>query len=210
MINQRRDDGLLRFELDEAALRAIDKALGGVKRDTRKVLKKAVNDTAKQAQAKLADKAKETYVVKKGRFTKAMSLNKATTSKPVATIHITGEQLELYDFKASPTAYRTGSARPAVIKAKVKQSSSMKDLVKGKLKAFIVKFTNESKTGEKSNHTTIVQRKGKSRYPVKKLLSNSIPKMVGQEEVYGTVEPEIYDRLMVNIANEIQKVLDRK
>ena len=54
MINQRRDDGLLRFELDEAALRAIDKALGGVRKDTRKVLKKAVNDTAKQARSKLA------------------------------------------------------------------------------------------------------------------------------------------------------------
>lgn len=77
MINQRRDDGLLRFELDEAALRAIDKAMGGVRKDTRKVLKKAVNDTAKQARSKLADKTKETYAVKKGPVNKAMDIKKA-------------------------------------------------------------------------------------------------------------------------------------
>lgn len=217
MINQRRDDGLLRFELDEAALRAIDKALGGVKRDTRKVLKKAVNDTAKQARSKLADKTKETYAVKKGPVNKAMDIKKATTSNPTATINVTGQQLELKDYKTRSSP-QEGVAAKVLLKGPMKAVQSTRG---HKAKAFIVTFS--------SGHTTIAQRqegqtytkgaaKRKEEYGphadmtrLKKLLSNSIPKMVGdQEKVYGVVEPEIYDRLMVNIANEIQKVLDRK
>lgn len=202
MTTSRTGDGLIQFEYDEAMLHVIEMALGNLKSESRKVLKNAVNATAKQAQTDLASKAKETYAVKKGRFTKAMKLDKATESRQVATVRITGEQLELHDFKASPTSYRTGGSRPDVVKAKVLLSSAMKPLEKGDLKAFLVKF--------QSGHVTIAQRRGKSRLPVKKLLSNSIPKMVGnQEKVYGVVEPHIYSNLMDNIMKEISKVVDK-
>lgn len=197
-----RGDGLLQFEIDQATLQVIQQALGGLKSESRKVLKNAVNATAKQAKADLADKAKGEYAVKKTRFTKAMTTRNASLSRPEATINVTGEQLELLDFKASPATFRTGSARPSVVKAKVLLSSSLKPLAKSDIKAFITKF--------QSGHVSIVQRKGKARLPVKKLLSNSIPKMVGnQEKVYGIVEPHIYSNLMDNIAKEIDKVLKK-
>ncbi len=217
LIHSSHDDGLLRFELDEVALQAIDKALGGVRKDTRKVLKAAVNNTAKQARSKLADKTKETYAVKKGPVTKAMDIKKATTSNHTATINVTGEQLELKDYKtrSSPQA---GVAAKVLLKGQMKAIQSTRG---HKAKAFLVTFS--------SGHTTIAQRqegqtykrdaaKRKSKYGphaditrIKKLLSNSIPKMVGsQENVYGVVEPEIYRRLMENIQKEIQKVLDKR
>lgn len=169
-----------------------------------------MNATAKQAKADLAQKAQEEYAVKKTRFTKAMTTKNASLARPEATINITGEQLELKDFKVSPASYKTGNARPSVTKAKVLLSSSMKPLEKGDIKAFIVRFTNKSKSGKTSSHVSIVQRKGKSRFPLKKLLSNSIPKMVGsQERVYGIVEPNIYDNLMDNIVREIGKVMKK-
>lgn len=197
-----RGDGLLQFEIDQATLQVIEQALGGLKSESRKVLKNAVNATAKQAKADLAEKAKGEYAVKKTRFTKAMTTKNASLSRPEATINVTGEQLELRDFKASPASVRTGSARPSVVKAKVLLSSSLKPLATSDTKAFITKF--------KSGHVSIVQRRSKARFPLKKLLSNSIPKMVGsQEKVYGVVEPHIYSNLMDNISKEIEKVLKK-
>jgi len=192
-------DGLIRFEFDENLLKVIEDALGDLKSESRKVLKNAVNKTAKQAKADLAEKAQETYVVKKTRITKAMATKNATLGNPEATINITGAQMELKDFKVSPATYKTGSARPSVTKAKVLLSSSLKPLASSN-KAFLAKF--------RSGHVSVVQRKTKERYPLKKLLSNSVPKMVGsQERVYGIVEPDIYDNLMANIQAEIRKVL---
>ncbi len=191
-------DGLIQFEYDEEMLKAIEDALGDLKSEAPKVLKNAVNATAKQAKVKLAKKAKETYVVKQTRFTKAMATKNATNANPTATINITSEQLELKDMKVSPASYNP-TKRPSVTKAKVLLSSSLKGLEAG-TKAFIVKFKN--------GHVSVAQRKTKARYPIKKLLSNSIPKMVGNEDrVLGVVEPDIYDDLMDNILTQIKKVL---
>lgn len=199
-------NGFIQFEFDERLLKVIEDALGDLKSESRKVLKNAVNKTAKQAKADLAQKAQETYVVKKGRFTKAMDTKNATTGNPEAVIKVTGEQLELKDYKVSPATMR-GKNRPDVVKAKVLLSSGLKPLA-ASTKAFLVTFQNTSKSGKSSSHTTVAQRYGKSRFPIKKLLSNSIPKMIGsQERVYGIVEPDIYDNLMANVQAEIRKVL---
>lgn len=74
----RSGDGFIEFQYDENMLRTIENALGSLKSESRKVLKNAVNKTAKQAKTALAEKAQETYVVKKTRFTKAM----ATKTRP--------------------------------------------------------------------------------------------------------------------------------
>ncbi len=193
--------GFITFEFDQQLLQVIEDALGDLRGESRKVLKHAVNKTAKQAKEKLAEKAKETYVIKKTRFTKAMATKNATTAKPEATIKITGEQMELKDFKVSPATYKPKN-RPSVTKAKVLLSSSIKPLQAGS-KAFLAKFAN--------GHVSVVQRRTQKRYPLKKLLSNSIPTMVGsQERVYGIVEPDIYDDLMANIKTEIGKVLSKR
>lgn len=193
--------GLITFEFDQQLLHTIEDALGDLRGESRKVLKNAVNKTAKQAKEKLAEKAKDTYVVKKTRFTKAMATKNATVSKPEATIEITGTQLELKDFKVSPATYNP-SNRPSMTKAKVLLSSSMKPLQAGS-KAFLAKFAN--------GHVSVVQRRTRRRFPLKKLLSNSIPTMIGsQERVYGIVEPDIYNDLMANIHAEIGKVLNKR
>lgn len=191
-------DGLLEFEFDEGILRTIEDALGALKSESRKVLKNAVNATAKEAKTKLAERAKDVYAVKKTKFTKAMGTKNATASNPTATIQVTGEQMELKDFKVSPASYNPQN-RPSVTKAKALLSSKLKPLASSN-KAFLAKFSN--------GHISVVQRRGKSRFPLKKLLSNSVPKMIGsQDRVLGVLEPEIYDTLMDNISKQIKKVL---
>ena len=156
-MNVSSSDGILRFEFDEDLLRTIEDALGSMKSESRRVLKNAVNDTARDAKKDLAKKAQETYAVKQGRFTKAMKTQNATESSLTATINVTGEQLELKDFKVSPATYRTGQDKPDVLKAKVLLSSSLKGLMKSNNKAFLVKFRN--------GHVSVAQRYHKTRYP---------------------------------------------
>ena len=138
-------DGMIRFEFDEAVLQTIEKALGDMKGQSRKVLKNAVNATAKQARSDLADKAKEEYMAKKSALNSSMKLGRATVSKPEATITVTGGTLELKKFKA--TTPRSGAKVQITTGGTLKLIQSRKG---NKAKAFLATFA--------SGHQAIVQR----------------------------------------------------
>lgn len=226
--------GLISFEFDKDLLRQVEKTLGNLKGESRKCLKNAVNKTAKQAKKDLAKKAQETYVVKSTRMTKAMKTDHATTGNLTAVINVTGEPMPLSDFKVSPAKANP----PEGLKAKVLQASGMKPLVAG-TKAFHIQVKNmkwqkvkgkngkykknkdgkyvkeaviDKNTGQQKYtvHKMVVQRRGKNRYPLRVLYSNSVPKMIGNyERVYGVIEPHIRENLMNNLVAEIKKVVSK-
>lgn len=206
------DRGLLVIEYDGALVDAVGTALGDLKSQRFKVLKNAVNATAKQAQAALVDKAQAEYAAKKGPLKRAATIKKGTDSKPEATITVKGATLELREFKTS--APKSGA------KAKILNSSTLKLIQsqKGsKAKAFLATF--------ESGHTAIVQRQDGETYRregakrqakygrhidmtrLKKLLSISFPKMVGGSAVLGELEPDIYETLLANVIREIERVM---
>lgn len=206
------DRGLLVIEYDGALVDAVGHALGDLKSQRFKVLKNAVNATAKQAQAALVDKAQAEYAAKKELLKRAATIEKGTDSKPEATITVKGATLELREFKTS--APKSGA------KAKILNSSTLKLIQsqKGsKAKAFLATF--------ESGHTAIVQRQDGETYRrdgakrqakygrhidmtrVKKLLSISFPKMVGGSAVLGALAPDIYDTLLENVNKEIRRVM---
>lgn len=206
------DRGLLVIEYDGALVDAVGAALGDLKSQRFKVLKNAVNATAKQAQAALVDKAQAEYAAKKGPLKRAATIKKGTDSKPEATITVKGATLELREFKTS--APKSGA------KAKILNSSTLKLIQsqKGsKAKAFLATF--------ESGHTAIVQRQDGETYRrdgakrqakygrhidmtrIKKLLSISFPKMVGGSAVLGALAPDIYDTLLENVNKEIRRVM---
>lgn len=199
---------MIEFKVEENSLKAIEKKLGSLSDQAPKVMKKAVNDTAKEARKKLANQAKIRYTVKAGSFNKAMKIKNASITKPEAIITATGQVQELMDFKASPKKVANGAERPNLTKGKVLKSSSMKPLQMGNLKAFVTQFRN--------GHTSVVQRVPGKRMEsnpkknfIKKLLSPSIPTMIGNEkEVYGIVEPDIAEDLKENINKHINKLLE--
>ena len=206
------DRGLLVIEYDGALVDAVGTALGDLKSQRFKVLKNAVNATAKQAQAALVDKAQAEYAAKKGPLKRAATIKKGTDSKPEATITVKGATLELREFKTS--APKSGA------KAKILNSSTLKLIQSqkgGRAKAFLATF--------ESGHTAIVQRqegetyrrdgaKRQAKYGrhidmtrIKKLLSISFPKMVGGSAVLGELGPSIYDTLLENVNKEIRRVM---
>lgn len=206
------DRGLLIVKYDGALVDAVAAALGDLKDQRFKVLKNAVNATAKQAQADLVAKAQAEYTAKKGPLKKAASIKKGTDSNPEATITVKGTTLELREFKA--TAPRSGA------RAKILTSGSLKAIQSQKgsrAKAFLATF--------ESGHTVIVQRQDGETYRqegakrqakygrhidmtrLKKLLSISFPKMVGGSAVLGELEPDIYETLLANVSREIERVM---
>ena len=206
------DRGLLIVEYDGALVDAVATVLGDLKDQRFKVLKNAVNATAKQAQADLVAKAQAEYTAKKGPLKKAASIKKGTDSNPEATITVKGTTLELREFKA--TAPRSGA------RAKILTSGSLKAIQSQKgsrAKAFLATF--------ESGHTAIVQRQDGETYRregakrqakygrhidmtrLKKLLSISFPKMVGGSAVLGELEPDIYETLLANVIREIERVM---
>lgn len=208
-------DGLLRFEVDQDVLKMIEKALGSMSSQSRKVLKNAVNATAKQARTDMVNKAKEEYTVKKKKLNENVTKKNATVSNPEATIMVKGKTLELREFKA--TAPKRGA------KAQILSGGTLK-LIQSKrgsrAKAFLATFS--------SGYQAIVQRQDGKTYTsdgrskraakygkyadmtqIKTLLSISAPKMIGDEKkVFGVIRPKIYENLAVNIQKEINKVVN--
>lgn len=189
---------------DDGLIRTIAHQLGEYSDKAPTVLKQALNATAKNARTMLAAQAKDVYIVQKSRFNKAMQIKNASARKLEALIVTAGSPLELIDFKTNPKKPpAAGAERPEITTGKVLVKSSMKRLEMGDLKAFVAQF--------RSGHVSIVQRRGKERLPIKKLLSPSIPKMIGNEtQVYGKIEPEIATLLEANIRKYITKTIEAK
>lgn len=165
--------------------------------ETYDVLRKAVNETAKQVRKQLASTAQETYAVKNAGFNKAMKIKNATRSTLTAIVSSKSPALELINFKTNPA--KVNSNPPEVVKAKVLQKNQLKALEKDGIKAFIVKFA--------SGHTAIAERVGKERLPIKTLYSRGVAAMLGDEKrVYGIIKPKIRDMLQ----EQVYKAIDRQ
>lgn len=196
------------------------------------VLKKAINDTAKQAQSSLAKKAKESYTVKISGFKRYMKIKKASKSVPVATITATGQPIPLVHFKFSPAKppepkepdenseqSGKGVTDNVTLKVKVLKKGGYKKLV-GKSNYKSPFFNNIAKRGQVRNrdtkkgkkgsaviHKAFAQREGKKRLGIHELYSVSVPQMIKSEHVYGKIEPEICENLEKNIQKHIEKVI---
>ncbi len=198
-------------------LAQVEKQLGSMKQKAPKVLKLAVNDTARKARSRLAKEAQKTYAVKVGGFNRAMVIKLATNGNPVAIIRSTGKKIPLFKFAHrrntlgsekyyNPTLHRMQVGKGGRgASAKQLKSSSFKSDNGANLKWFIAQMP--------SGHTGIFQRnggvsrgKGNKNYAILKKLGvgaeisekmgPSAPEMLGNEErVYGIVEPYIMSDL---------------
>lgn len=201
---------MIEISYDQNMLAQVERKLGRMKSEAPKVLKNAINQTAKQARKDLATEAQKTYTVKAGGFNKAMKLKGATTSRLEATIKATGEPLPLKSFRISKAGGQ--------IRAQVLKSGGLKPLERNGIKAFVnnvakkdqerKKDTEKGRKGSKVTHIAVAQRLGDKRLKIKTLWSNSIPVMIGNEKrVYGTVKPHIKDNLKKNVNAQVRKVL---
>ena len=181
---------MIEYQVDEQMLEEVQAKLGEMSRKAPTVISRALNKVAVTARVDLANKAQATYTVKSGGFKKDMTIRKASAGRLEAVIHSQGKPLTIDKF-------HTTFAKKSGAKANIIKGGGLKQLIKGNIKAFRGEMGNE--------HKGIFQREGSARLPINQLYSNSIPKMIGNEEkVYGVVKPSIDRNLQHYVEQQIE------
>ena len=125
------------------------------------ILRNALNATARKVRRQMVSDVKGEYAIKNTKALRDVAQGgpkvlTASSANLSAAIRSRGPMQDIMSFMTRANT-KTGAAR-----AKILSSGSLKPLEMDDLKAFVTTFA--------SGHTAIVQRKGKSRLPVKKLL----------------------------------------
>lgn len=185
---------MMTVNVSETALKDIEDALEGMKKKAPMLLKKSVNETARQLLKDVRNDVRKRYYIKVKDVNKEIYIQgKASTGKPSLKIMVSGEQHELKEFDVSPGTY--DPKRKKTIKARQLRTGARKELHGGGDKGtpFIIKFKNghitvaqRDKNGPKSQHGTTLG----SRY-VKKLLGSSMRSMTKKiweknQEIYSS------------------------
>lgn len=170
-----------------------------------KLLKNALNSAARKVRKQMVQDVKGEYAVTKQKILRdkaqgAPQVLTASTSSLASAIKSRGPMQEIMTFKTRPNTPTTAPA------AQVLASGSLKLLETNGRKAFTVTFTNKKSDGSDSTHTAIVDRQGKARFPLKKLLSPSVPHMLNNEAVRGPAEDMTYELLQAEIQRRIEKI----
>ena len=86
---------MITYEWDHNDLAYVEKKLGSMKGEARKVLRDAVNKTAVSARKRLLQVAQERYTVKAAGFNSRAVIEKGTVVNPTATIKVKGRTLTM-------------------------------------------------------------------------------------------------------------------
>ena len=155
---------MITYQFDEDMLRYVEKKLGAMKSEARRVLRNAVNKTAVSARVKLRQEAQKRYTVKAAGVNARIDIEKATLAAPSAALKVKGRTLTMPRFRYTAPK---GGVKAEIIKGKCLRT------VEGprRIKAFVARTQG-----------LVMQREGEERYPLKVLRSVSVPKMI--EMVY--------------------------
>lgn len=183
----------------EAAIREVLKQLDGLPQQLKApdVLAKAMNATASEIKRKLGQNVKKRYAITdtgvlKDRSQGGMYVKKASGSGLASELISKGPMLDVMEYMTR----KNSGATAAMLK--VLNSGTLTALEIGGRKAFETTF--------RSGHTAIVQRRGKERLPVKKLLAPAVPLDYGK--TYAETETDYYTILQKHIQRQVEKVLD--
>lgn len=203
------------YEVSREQLEYVEKRLGSLKKETPKVMSRALNKTATNARTALAANIRSMYTVKSGASKKDLKIIKATYSRLEAKIKSEGSPISLSKFK-------TSSGKTYGIKAQVTKAGSAKQIISHRTgyKAFTAKM--------KSGHIGVFQRSdervikdrakkyGKNRHTegLRHFPSLSVPKMLekayeGRGGIKAGMKDKINSDLRKNINAQIAYVLSK-
>lgn len=184
------------IEVDQGDLKRVMKKLKDMEKAPRH-LRNAINRTATQAMKMIKAGRSQGYTIKAERFNKAVKKYPATPSNLTATIRAGGKPPTLSgSFK---TSYPKAGGKADITK------SGLKKLVKSTGGAAFIP------SGGKAAGL-MAQRRGSSRFPIKVLYGNSVPKMVekiweGERGGQGDMEQKVKERLHEELMAEIAKIM---
>lgn len=192
---------MITVSVDPVSLKEIEDRLGSMRSKAPVLLKKSVNEAARQVLKEIKKDTREKYILSVNDVNEKMILNgKATTIRPRLYINIKGRPYNLLHFNVTPNSY--DPKRKKVLKARVKRGETLKPLINNGNKAFIGRFSNQY---GKTDTITVMQRKGKERFPIKKLRGPSMPIMA--HTVWEDNENDYRQRLRQSVEKHIAEIM---
>ena len=190
---------LIKIEVNESDIKWAQKKLKGMETKAPRVLKNAINHTAKQARKSLMQGAQGRYAVKNAGFNSRIKIYNATNTNLSASVYARDRTLTLPLFHT--TSPKSG------VKSEVLKGSGLKEVISrknGEIRAF------RAKGGKAAG--LIVQRRTEAKYPLKVLRSISVPKMLeivylGRGGISEALEPEIKRTFRDEVKKEIAKLV---
>ena len=163
------------------------------------LLKNALNATARKVRKQIVKDAKGQYAIKDTGILKdekqgAPKVLTATVASMSAAVRSRGPMQDIMAFMTRRNTKTTAAM------LKVLNESQLTALEVDGRKAFETTF--------KSGHTAIVQRRGKERLPVKKLLAPAVPFLYGKS--YEEAEMDYYAILQKHIQRQVERTLERR
>lgn len=199
---------LIKIEVNESDIKWAQKKLKGMETKAPRVLKNAINHTAKKARKSLMEGAQRRYTVKNAGFNSRIKIYNATNTKLSASVYARDRTLTLPRFHT--TSPKSG------VRSEVLKGSGLKEVISrrgsvesgGKNDGAIRAF--RAKGGKAAG--LIVQRRTVARYPLKVLRSISVPKMLemvylGRCGISYALEPEIKRTFRDEVKKEIAKII---
>lgn len=190
---------LIKIEVNESDIKWAQKKLKGMETKAPRVLKNAINHTAKQARKSLMQGAQGRYAVKNAGFNSRIKIYNATNTNLSASVYARDRTLTLPRFHT--TSPKSG------VKSEVLKGSGLKEVISrknGEIRAF------RAKGGKAAG--LVVQRRTEAKYPLKVLRSISVPKMLeivylGRGGISEALEPEIKRTFRDEVKKEIAKLV---
>lgn len=165
-------------------------------KDVPKAMVSAINRTIQAVGTDMKRETVKNYEIKSGDVQKTLKINRASASNMQANAQSTGKQLGLFHFKVMPRKRPT--KRIKYVKVKIKKSDSYKE-IKTNPKAFIAE----------KNAPNVFKRKGKSRLPIERLTSLSIPQMISNPKTLEQIQKNAQETLEKRTAHEIEYRLSK-
>lgn len=184
------------IQVDQSDLDYVNNALSAAPKNAKRVMRSAINKTATLVVRKLKKGRSAGYTVKAGAFNSEIKTQRANMSHLDATIKSQGKPRTIQQFKIADTG-----------------RGHKVDVTKTGLKSLVnaAGATTFVGTGGKVEGL-IVQRETKSRYPLRVIVANSVPKMVekiyeGERGGQGDMEEFIQKTLHDKVREQVAKVI---
>lgn len=179
-------ENVLKYDINQADIQAVQKALKDEPLRAKRIIADSLNKQAGTTKNELKISVQSAYTVRTAGVNARVKIQRASPNHLEAWLKIGGRTLTLTRFHT--TAPKTGA------KAEVIKGSGLQKLVKGGIKAF-------------KQHGFIMQRKKKTRTPLKVLRGPSVPKMMemiylgkrGHGPVYEDVVHHLHEDVLARL-----------
>lgn len=160
----------------------------------RNAIRMSINRIATRMRTELAREAAHDYFVKIGDVKSSIKLTKAKNANLTAFISSAGRPIPLIKFRVTPIKVQYKGRRNRKIKVRVRRDSSG-----ARMDRAFVAFMGST--------MNVFERKGKKRFPVKKLYGPAVPQMLRSEDVMDKVTKKAQDDLNSEITRQLNRLL---